>query len=209
MGDPHPRRMNDRPRGGRRCLAGERVRLRQSCPPSGSRLIAEPPPPAGLTFPSRDRSARAAPARSCAGCSAGRDACVSLRFMVVSRRRIPRLPFHHHRARPCPRQTPAISSKISAPARPSATPRRAPSRSATSRSTTGCSGRGSRCSRPTPSRTGSATRARRSTTCWCFTSSSARPCRTSRSTRSPISATPTAASSRRSIPATRSMRCPR
>ena len=44
---------------------------------------------------------------------------------------------------------------------------------------------------------------RRSTTCWCSTSCSARPCRTCRSTPSPISATPTAASSRRSIRATR------
>ena len=44
---------------------------------------------------------------------------------------------------------------------------------------------------------------RRSTTCWCFTSCSARPCRTSRSTRSPISATPACSSWRRCSPATR------
>ena len=37
---------------------------------------------------------------------------------------------------------------------------------------------------------------RRSTICWCFTWCSARPCRTSRSTPSPISATPIAASSK-------------
>ena len=60
--------------------------------------------------------------------------------------------------------------------------------------------RASRCSPRTPSRRRSAIRARRSTTCSCSTSCSARPCRTSRSTPSPISATPTAASSRRSIP---------
>ena len=41
----------------------------------------------------------------------------------------------------------------------------------------------------------SAIRARRSTTCWCSTSCSARPCRTSRSMPSPISAMPTATSS--------------
>ena len=86
------------------------------------------------------------------------------------------------------------------------TRRRAPSRPATSRSTTRCSARASRCNPPTRSPMRSAIRARRSTTCWCSTSCSARPCRTSRSMRSPISATPTAASCARSIRATRSPR---
>ena len=66
-----------------------------------------------------------------------------------------------------------------------------------------CSARASRCSRRTRSRVRSAIRARRSTTSWCFTWCSARPCRTSRSMPSPISAMPTAGSWRRSIPATR------
>ena len=53
---------------------------------------------------------------------------------------------------------------------------RAPSPSATSRSTTACSARASRCSPPTHSRRRSAIRARRSTTSWSSTSCSARPC---------------------------------
>ena len=48
--------------------------------------------------------------------------------------------------------------------------------------------RGAVVGRPSPRR--SAIRARRSTICWSSTSCSARPCRTSRSTRSPISAMP-------------------
>ena len=52
-------------------------------------------------------------------------------------------------------------------------------------------------------------RPRRSTTCSSSTSCSARPCRTSRGTPSPISATPICASSSPSIPATRSRPPPR
>ena len=73
---------------------------------------------------------------------------------------------------------------------------------ATSRSTTACSVRALRCSPRMRLRRRSAIRARRSTTSSCSTWCSARPCRTSRSMRSPISATPPAGSWRRSIPAT-------
>ena len=72
---------------------------------------------------------------------------------------------------------------------------------------TACSGRALPCSRPIRSRKRSAIRARRSTICWCSTWCSARPCPTSRSMPSPISAMPIAAFSKPSIRATRSTRC--
>ena len=64
-------------------------------------------------------------------------------------------------------------------------------------------GRASPCRAPRPSLKAIGYPTRRSTTCWRSMSCSARPCPTCRSTRSPISATPTGGSSSRSIPATR------
>src|SRR5215467_6023607 len=85
----------------------------------------------------------------------------------------------------------------------------APSRSATSRSTMACLARVLPCSPRMSSRVRSAIRARRSMTFSSSTSCLARRYRTSRSTPSPISATPPAVSSRRSIPETLLMPSPR
>ena len=101
---------------------------------------------------------------------------------------------------PPPRPPPAGSSRISASARQSGTRRRARFTPATPRSIRRSTARASRRRAPRPSPARSAIPRARSTTCSPSTSCSARRCRTSRSTPSPISATPTAGSSQAVYP---------